>query len=245
MSHTIYKPAKWDPDEEWLKYIATRIEWMINLGDYGISEQHSVSLSKEGTDTIIRIDGSFVSKSTKKIEINAALYDNDGYIKDSIYLFNDVIKGESNFFCPLKAKNLHKFDKIVIIGNVREAVESDMFHYLTWNYELRNLPELEDISFIPWVTYNHETYYDFIADCFCEGPAILDELRIEINLFDHFLEDASIDFTLYDDDDNIRDTKNIRGNLCKYDDVSCVLKAKVNLLKLKKIVISGKIKKAF
>lgn len=63
-------------------------------------------------------------------------------------------------------------------------------------------------------------------------------------LFCDCYEDASLDITLYDDDDNIRDTKNItRDYICEDEEISCVLKAKVNLLGLKKIVISGKIKK--
>lgn len=236
MCRKVYRPSRWETDEEWLKYIATRIEWTINLADYGISETHSVSLSKEGDVTIITIDGFFDTKSIKTMKLNAALYDTKGYIKDSVYLYNDVIKEKHEFSFSLKAKDIYKFDKIVIIGIVREAEEADMLHYLAWNYEFRNLP---DLDICPSVRYNNVPYYDY------EGPVILDELRVEYMFFG-YIEDANLDITLYDDNDNIKDTKNITEHyICDGEYISCVLKAKTNLLKLKKIVISGKIKRKF
>lgn len=235
MSHKIYRPTRWDSEDEWAKYIASRIEWAINLSDYGINiKQLSVSLSKEKDYTKIHLDGFLDSESIKEVEINTALYDNRGNIKDSYYLIWDVVKGNHyNFSTVLVAKDLFKFDKIFIGGIVREAVDSDMVWslYLWKHQEFCNLPKFRENTLV-YVSYNRECYFGY------EGPEILDELRVSMSFLESFT-DLNIDVSLYDDDGNIKDSKNIQKDYVgDWSEVSCVLKAK-NILKLNKIVISG------
>ena len=239
MERKIYKPTRWDPEEDWPEYIATRIEWAIDLSRYGISKQVSVRMSKNfKQDLLINLEGLFESDSLKKLDLTAVLYDVNGHIKDARSLIEDVVNGKDKFSCPLIAKCLYKFDKIVICGSVHDTVDSsDMLKYLENHVEYRNLPKFK-LNPISRVAYNKDSYF------YDEGPDILDEIRIEFTFF-CYIVDPDIDVTLYDIDGNIKDSKKLEGILSlEYHHDPCVLKAK-DIFRLKKIVVSGKIQSVY
>lgn len=113
------RPAPSASEEKWDIFLSKNIQWKIDLSQYGIKSNASVSTDKDNNQ--VRVFVELDNCKNQDITITATIYDTIGLIKASgIIICENVstfIVDSSTFFlnCPIS-----KIEKIVISGKIQD-----------------------------------------------------------------------------------------------------------------------------